>query len=1013
MKLYNTPLNYSEIEFIKDLVLNSTKSDPQSIINYTIIAPNDYAIKLCKQSFIDHNYNNNQLNFLPNIVSVVDSSTILLNALKIAKPSLAEQIAKLLQKNVINENHRAFIFAKLLKAKNPELHFNEAVNLAFELAILVDNLHTEKISLEQFRKDALTFNYANQLLQFIEISSQHWINILSDLNMLDIFTYKSQVLDLYSAAIANNTLKQPIIIFGVNDYFKAMLNLLNSIKKYEHGTIIFSGIDFSIPEENWNSLLPTHPQYHLSQILNRSNIKRSEITSITDLNINTFTNNTNSLSNYMRADLLHRTFDLIPFNKFNRHELTAAINNIQLAEVQDSNEEAKVIALLIKKRLFNNPSTTISIVTTDLDLVKRIKFELAKWDINASNSYGLELGRTTSTVFFNLLVNINLQYINNIDLLAVLKHPLCKISSNYISAFEVACLMDLYLLRGLTSTPSINDLISFNETNYFQQKYNEDIYLSISSILLSLKDIFKNMQQFQNNNFNFKNLLLEQINIAEKLSYCDETNTHYIWNDASGENLYNFVNSLLETCGELNNINLNEYLAILNKLLAKENITLENETQITILGILQAEFITSDLVIIADFNENSFPVIPDLSIWHSHALTKDLGLPSKIETIGESAYIFSRLCNNKEILFTRGAKKQGEITTPSRFLSKLLNILKANQLELNNSEINQLIELNKLGNIAKTKTLAAHNISLTPNPPLAYRKQQISVTDIEKLLKNPYIYFIEKVLGLKQLDALYKNTSKKQYGIIVHNIIKNFFKSNIIPLQDLDDTIISQHLNKLTNNYLIPHLKNPEISLFWLNRLSHINKELSLQLTDYLSNAKDVKVEIKQELKHYFNNNMAIKITGTADLVIYYHDDTFSIIDYKTGSSNSYNKNNINKYYKQLILLSELFTTQKSHVNLTPKALEYWFLPKQNNSKIVIKNIANLLDLKTNEQVKNYNSTTWLEIMTYLENYLLKLQPFKFNIEDKSFPEYYKHFARLEQLSNLLAEDEEENNDTE
>src|SRR5690606_9750606 len=62
----------------------------------------------------------------------------------------------------------------------------------------------------------------------------------------------------------------------------------------------------------------------------------------------------------------------------------------------------------------------------------------------------------------------------------------------------------------------------------------------------------------------------------------------------------------------------------------------------------------------------------------------------------------------------------------------------------------------------------------SPNPPADTRPRQLSVTEIETLMRSPYDIYARHVLRLYPLDALGETPEARERGTIVHDILARF-----------------------------------------------------------------------------------------------------------------------------------------------------------------------------------------------------------------------------------------------
>jgi hypothetical protein len=150
------------------------------------------------------------------------------------------------------------------------------------------------------------------------------------------------------------------------------------------------------------------------------------------------------------------------------------------------------------------------------------------------------------------------------------------------------------------------------------------------------------------------------------------------------------------------------------------------------------------------------------------------------------------------------------------------------------------------------------------------RPRKISVTGIEKLIRNPYAYYAEYVLKLKKTDDLCEEFNNKHFGIAIHSAIS--------------DTSISGGMDRYITSF-ISNFTASVVSMFGICQLSMMLesrlKRMASWLYDYLSPLSSLSHEHKLENEFHINERSII-VSSRADLLCV--DQSLDlIIDFKTG----------------------------------------------------------------------------------------------------------------------------------
>src|SRR5207253_3671712 len=120
---------------------------------------------------------------------------------------------------------------------------------------------------------------------------------------------------------------------------------------------------------------------------------------------------------------------------------------------------------------------------------------------------------------------------------------------------------------------------------------------------------------------------------------------------------------------------------------------------------------------------------------------------------------------------TRAMRHEGVPTVPSRWLLRLDSVLRAVGLEgalQGDPEIAAAAALRDQPAVRRPSPPAA------PCPPLAARPRQLSVTQIEAWIRDPYAIYARHILGLRALDDLDVDPGRAELGISVHEALGRF-----------------------------------------------------------------------------------------------------------------------------------------------------------------------------------------------------------------------------------------------
>jgi ATP-dependent helicase/nuclease subunit B len=103
-----------------------------------------------------------------------------------------------------------------------------------------------------------------------------------------------------------------------------------------------------------------------------------------------------------------------------------------------------------------------------------------------------------------------------------------------------------------------------------------------------------------------------------------------------------------------------------------------------------------------------------------------------------------------------------------------------------------------------------------PRPPVATRPRQLSVTNVETWIANPYAVFARHILRLEPLSMLGERPGAALRGQIVHETLGRFAQR----FPERLPASVAQELAAIAEAVLADYIANPRIAAFWAARLA-------------------------------------------------------------------------------------------------------------------------------------------------------------------------------------------------
>jgi ATP-dependent helicase/nuclease subunit B len=166
-----------------------------------------------------------------------------------------------------------------------------------------------------------------------------------------------------------------------------------------------------------------------------------------------------------------------------------------------------------------------------------------------------------------------------------------------------------------------------------------------------------------------------------------------------------------------------------------------------------------------------------------------------------------------------------------------------------------------------------------PCPPVAARPRQLSVTQIEKWMRDPYSIYARHILKLRPLDPLDADPGAADYGSFVHRALDLFLK-------DAQAALAADALDRLLEAgrlALGSHLDRPGVRAFWWPRFEQIARWFLEVERQRRAVVRCTVSEVRGRLVFEAPAG-PFTLTAAADRIDLFTDGGLAIVDYKTGS---------------------------------------------------------------------------------------------------------------------------------
>lgn len=160
----------------------------------------------------------------------------------------------------------------------------------------------------------------------------------------------------------------------------------------------------------------------------------------------------------------------------------------------------------------------------------------------------------------------------------------------------------------------------------------------------------------------------------------------------------------------------------------------------------------------------------------------------------------------------------------------------------------------------------------------------MSCSAIEKLIRNPYSFYVEYILGLKQLRDLNFKPSILEFGTMVHNILARYLRNKKSPMSIAREAFSTSQFN-FSNMWWVRLQKIIQSFVeFDETRSNYVELEKNFSCPIFHIPARDTGSCDQYETAWMTNKPQEISLIARCDRVEYLPSGQVAIIDYKLGT---------------------------------------------------------------------------------------------------------------------------------
>lgn len=918
MRVFSVPLSVPFLRTLVSALLDGrlvdgfeARQEPARLADATLYLPTRRAMRVVREIFLDEMAADAVV--LPRIVALGD-----IDEDELAFANEGEQFSGATPLEIpprLGELERRLTLAQLVAAwaKGPVLAPlvvggpASTLALAGDLARLIDDMVTRGVdwsALDGLVPDQLD-HYWQHSLEFLRIARIAWPGHLAEINRIEPAARR----DLLIAAEAKRLTAHrhgPVIAAGSTGSMPATAKFLHAVASLPLGAVVLPGLDTDLDDDAWRTIggvrdalgkfvehpASNHPQYAMHALLDRFGLKRGDVHILQppaedgrDLLAS------ESMRPSAKTEVWH--------DRLKQPDVAAKIvgGMKHLAVVEAPNPEMEALAIAIAMREARHLDKSAALVTPDRALARRVMAALTRWDLAFDDSGGDILMETSAGVFVRLAAEAATKGLEPPTLLAMLKHPLCRLGrapGAWKAAIEG---LELAILRGTRPPAGTGGLL--REFNRFRDELaklwrnevsalhraeprarlkSEDLD-RIQALIDALQKALAPIESLASPKpFDFAELAHRHREIMIELSR-DEQGIPLAFEEREGLALAGAFDDLLRggtTSGLM--VTLSDYADVFQTAFSDRAVRRRDRpgAQLQIYGPLESRLMQADRIIVGGLIEGVWPPAPRIDPWLSRPMRHELGLDLPERRIGLSAHDFAQLLGGGEVILTHSAKAGGAPAVASRFLHRLEAVagdeLWTAAVRAGEKYVQFASALDQPSEVTPVK-------QPEPLPPRATRPLKMSVTAIEDWLRDPYTIYAKRILKLDALDPVDMPLSAADRGSAIHEALGEFTETYAAHLPPDPARV----LRAIGEKHFAPLMERPEARALWWPRFQRIAHWFGEWETARRNVIEAITAETHGEISIKLDHERSFILTARADRIERRKGGGYAILDYKTG----------------------------------------------------------------------------------------------------------------------------------
>lgn len=762
-------------------------------------------------------------------------------------------------------------------AHQPDLLASQSVPaLAKSLAALMAEMQLEGLDASAF--DLIEVGehagHWQRALQFVRIAADAYLSgPVVDREALE--RAKAQML-AQSWAEGIDLPKAPVIVAGSTGSHGATRMFMSAVARLPQGAVVLPGFDFDQPEDVWVQMGEEpgeeHPQARFVPFIQEFGLPQKWRDGPKD----TARNRLTSLA--MRPAPVT---DQWVYEGPLLGDMLPATASLSLIEADQPQAEAEAIALVMRGAVEDD--RTVTLIAADRGLTRRVTAALDRWGIVPDDSAGQPLELTPLGLFLRAIASLSVRPLTIDGLLILLKNQITanpETGDHLLNTRE----LELHLRRHGPAFPDPEFLESWGAQKKASSPKRPEWAAWLAQILRRISPLSTETEALP-----ITDRIEVLASLAQMLAAGPSGKADAVWVGDTGRLAKSAIEALQGAAEGRHRLNSRDFAALVTQQLASQALRRSGEVHplVKIRGPREARTDATGLVILAGLNEGGWPQPLDPDPWLSRQMRRQAGLTSPERLIGLFAHDFQQGLLAQEVILTRAGRNADAETVPSRWLNRLTNLLEGLGGQNGPQALAQMrergrywLDLVQVIGVPSKEVRRLNPPAARPSPrPPKGALQQISVTQVRTLIRDPYAIYASKVLGLSVLNPLrMEPDDPRQLGNLLHAIAEKITRTiaSIGPdAQALERNILSIAFEEIEASVPWPAEK-----AFLRARIRAVAGRLAKDDAQRLHGQKPVIIE---ETAGIGLRQSEVRLIARPDRLDLGNDGSVWIYDYKSG----------------------------------------------------------------------------------------------------------------------------------